>query len=236
MGLLTLAQLRDELKVALGGRDGGVSSALSTNDSFNRWLNMGYSLVCQPEVRRHYETRTRVSVALVANTDEYLIDKTTVGFNILGFELVEYFEAAVILASTRRWKLDPRPIEWFSNFQPRSAGMGPRYYSRDGNLLRISPYPQSSVAGNLLRLSVYREPSPLVAETDKTVLLDYFDNAVVMAGEYFAKLRLGYRELAINTRQELQSYCNQKLDAGETDTDPGGRAELISESPMGWSS
>ena len=80
-----------------------------------------------------------------------------------------------------------------------------------------------------------RQPSPLVNDGDTTVLLDYFDNAVIMAGQYFAQWRLGYRELAINTRQELQVYCNQKLDAGETDTDPGGRAELIHQSPMGWS-
>lgn len=228
MGTLNRQGFRDLVRTSLQGRTGSGA----TDAELNVYINFGYSLISRPEVRKHEELKARYDISLLADTAEYAIGKATVGYNILGIRLVEFYRDNPVVVNTRRIKLDPRSLEWFSDNQPRQNTEGPRYYYRDGDTLLVNPYPPASLAGFTLRVWNYREPDPLLLDTDTTVLQDYFDFALVLAGRYHAELTLGYRELAINTRQELQAYVNQASDAGEADTDTGQRMELRYDSPM----
>lgn len=227
MGLLTRGEIKDQLKVALGGRDDRSDTEL------NLYIALGYTLISQPEVHRHEQLKVEYDIPLVASTTKYDISRATVGYNILAIRFIEFLDSTdPVPFDARSTKVDPRPEEWFTNRTARSVTGGPRHYHRAGDALWIDLAPSAADVGKILRMHVFREPAPLAGNDSKTVLDDYFDNALILAAEYHARLRLGYRELAINTRQEMQNYVNQRADAGEMNTDPGDRAEVRHESSM----
>lgn len=231
MGLLQRSELRGELRTSLGERTD------LTDPQLDRWLNQGLSLISQPEVRRHYELEEVFTIPLVSGSNSYAIGKgvapLSLAFNILGFKELVFYDSTTLVNTARRQRVKPRSLHWFTgrSLFPSRTG-GPRFYVRRGDNLLFDNITPAGDAGKLVEVTVSREPTPFALDTDVSPLLDYFDHAIVMAAQYIAELRLGYRELAVGTRQELQVYVNQKLDAGEMDDDQDLRNEVVHESPM----
>ncbi|MBK25946.1 MAG: hypothetical protein CME70_18235 [Halobacteriovorax sp.] len=209
MGTLTLSQIRDDLKIALENRTDILDSQL------NRWINEGYEFICQPEVRKHRELEANYDITLATDTNSYSISKSTVGYDILGIRDVTFYDATTITNTTTRHDVRPRSIQWFNKRTLYATSGGPRHFYVGGDEINFSPVTTSTDNGKKVRLSVWRSPTLLSADSDLTVLNTYFDTAVILAATWVGQFRLGYRELAIATRQELQTYMNQKTDTGQ---------------------
>jgi hypothetical protein len=209
MGYFDLDLFREELAFSLESRTDIDDNRLA------RWVNQGYSFISQPEVRKHRELEATYDVTLVADQNSYSISSTTVGYDILGVRNVTFYDSATVTNTTNRHDVRPRDIHWFNKRTLYATSGGPRHYHVTGDSIEFSPVPTSTDAGKKVRLHIWREPALLSADTDKTVLHAYFDTGVLLAAQWIAQWRLGYREVAIATRQEMQAYINQKTDTGQ---------------------
>lgn len=223
MGSLTLDEMRDELLIALRSRD-DLSDAQLT-----RWINQGYIWVCTPEIRKHEELRATYTVTLVTGQNVYPLDSTTVGYHILGISEVTAYDGTATNTEERH-DVRPRDIEWFNRTRVPSGG-SPRHYLWRGTDLTFSPVPSSAESGYEVELSVWREPARLSADTDVTVLTDYWDEAVILGAQWIAEYRLGTRELSFATQQMAVKYINEKAAGNELQSeDTHFQAEVRSES------
>jgi hypothetical protein len=213
MGLLTLSELRDELQIALKQRND------LTDAQLNRWINQGYTWVCTPEVRRHEELKSTYDVALVTGTNVYSLSQATVGYHILGISDVTYYASATVVNTAERHDVRPRDTRWFNDHRIPSAGGGPRHYAWRAAGIVFSPIPTSAENGHQVRLETWREPVLLSNDADVTVLTNYWDEAVILAAQFIAEYRLGYRELSTATRQTAVGYVNEKSAGNELQAD-----------------
>jgi hypothetical protein len=209
MGVLTLADFRDELIVALKNEDDITTARL------NRWINNAYTHLCTPEVRRHQELQSSFQISLVAGQNVYPIDRTTIGFHTLGITEVTYYAGNSTSNTLNRWDVRPRDLSWFNTHKTPSAAGGPRHYLWRGTNLTFSPIPTSSENGFIVNVDVWREAAPLVNDGDTTVLTNYWDEALILGAQWIAEYRLGLRELAIATQQVYVRYINEKASGNE---------------------
>lgn len=225
MGFLTRSELREELRTGLGERTDQSDARL------NRWLYQGLVLISMPSVRRHDEIEAEFNITLSTDVNSYNM-VTTAGFQILGIKEVQFHDATTISPTNRVHDVRPRDRSWFNSRTLVDSTGGPRHYYRAGANIVFNPITHANDNGKLVRMCVWRSPANFTDDTSVSPLLDYFDPAIILAAQYFAELRLGYRELSVHTRQEMQSYVNQLDEAGEMDDDTDQRMELRHESPM----
>lgn len=209
MGTLQLSEFREELTFSLESRTD------ITDTRLNRWINQAYSFISQPEVRMHRELESNYDITLATDQNSYSISNATVGYDILGIHDVTFYDSATITNTTKRHDVRPRTIQWFNKRTLYATAGGPRHYYVAGDFIYFSPVANSTDNGKQVRLSIWREPTPLVDNDDVTALHSYFDTGLLLAAQWIAQWRLGYREVAIATRQEMQAYMNQKTDTGQ---------------------
>ena len=188
MGTLTLSTMRSELLFDLGNRtdfpDGGAEEA-----RLNRWINSVYEHVCFPNVHKHWELESSITIPLVEDQFEYPLDtgQSYITREILGFKALRYVEDTADSYTARRSQLVPRGSSFFNSRTHNSAT--PNAYTILRKNLIVTPGPDSTVAGNVVVCEVWEKPDRLVADGDVTVLIDWWDEALI--GEAPDRTELG---------------------------------------------
>ena len=215
MGLMTLADYREELTHLLKGR----TDSAVTNTRLDRAVNQAYSHLCQPETRRHKELANgRYDVALVAAQVDYPLTSAVVGEEVLGVRDITYYEAAAITPTTTRSDVHPKSVNWMNKRTAPSGGR-PVAYALDGTNLVIYPVPSAVEAGNLLRITHWQEPTVLTAIGDVTVLGNYWDLVLLRGAQARLEYDVGLRELSVLTEQKYVALINEKSDDYELNAD-----------------
>lgn len=71
----------------------------------------------------------------------------------------------------------------------------------------------------MLRVTYWQEPTVLSGDSDTTVLGPYWDRVLLRGAQWLLEYDLGFRELAVLTRQEYVSMINEKYDEYELNAD-----------------
>lgn len=217
MGDLTLTKMRDELAVIFKNRQ---DADFTSTTRQNLWINNAYDHLCHPGVYHFREMQTTFTTALVASTFEYSVDATTVGFKILGIRYGAYYQST----STSRdptvlhWNLEPISQYQMDERQMPSTNAGePRQYSIDGTTVTLSQIPTSTEAGRRIHWRAWREPVPLSADGDTTVIPRVWDLVLLKGAKWFAMVDFGYTELAEQAKQEYAALINEYGGQGLTE-------------------
>ena len=208
MGVLTLANFRTELKYYLEGRT-------ITDARLDRWLNQAYRMVSFPTLHKHWELEATIEVPLVADTFEYTLATSAsyITRELLGVRSARYVDTTTDSYTTRRTQLGARSIGWFNRQTHQATSGGPVNYSIYRKNLVVTPGPNSSIAGNLVVLEVWEQPALLTAgsgtpsdPSNPTVLLDWWDEAILLGAKWMAEVALGFGEQAEISRQAFTGY------------------------------
>ncbi len=227
MGDLTQTQFRGELTFQLRNR----SDAGFTDARLNRWIGFGVDFVSHPSVFAHRELQTEGTITLVTNDNDYTVSAIG-GINVTAIRNVYHILATVSTPTAIKRKLKPKNIKWFD--QRTLATGGPLYaYAIDGGLIHVANVPSVTENGQLLRVRFWRE-HPALADGTATLIPRMWDEIVLQVAQWIAELRLGYRELAAETRENIDPMINslstrQGLEANDTEW----VSEVITESVMG---
>lgn len=198
MGTLTLANFRTELIFELRNRTDVSDSRL------NRWINQAYRHVCFPSVHRHWEVEALFTITLVTSDFDYTLVATP---EILGIRSARYVDAVADSFTASRSALRPRSLSWF-NGRMHTTGR-PSFFTIARKQLLVSPGPGPTEAGDVVVLETWRDPVVLVNDIDTTVLLNYWDEVILVGARWIAETRLGYGELAEQSKQEFATLVNE---------------------------
>jgi len=219
VGTLTLdngtPNFRDMLDTLLKNR----TDSVMTDANRDYWLNSAYQHMCLPSVHRFRELETDYDITLALSDYDYTLAEGTVGFKITGVGSIFHVmsTAAAETPTTQKRKLSPRSIRWFDR-KTLVAGP-PSAYTIYGETLYISGVPRAAEVGQLIRVRCWREPEPLSAVGDVTVLASYFDRVLLKGAQWMAERDLGYRDRAEDTKQEYAALLNEAPEWGEIEAE-----------------
>ncbi len=203
MGTMTSTDMLSELAYYLEGRT--ISAARR-----RRWINQAYRMISFPSVHKHWELEAKILVPMVADTFEYTL-ATSAGYvtrEILGVRGARYVHATTDDHTVRHTQLGARSIGYFNAKTLTVTGSGPSEYGVFRKTLLVSPAPSSAIAGNLVVLEVWEEPALLtgVDDSETTVLLDWWDEAILLGAKWIGEAALGFGEAAEASKQTFMSY------------------------------
>ena len=213
MGLLTLAQARDELWLLIDKEEDYDPSSASADDlaQLDRWLLRSYLRVQLPTTYEHPENQTRQDLTLA--TDD--VDYTSVLYAI---DHVRYVEGGFNLKHNTRKSLS----EFIRDSANLSSGR-PSTYAKWGSTIYIDRKPSSSENGHTLEVYGYQIDTDLAASGAFSQLHTVWDAPIITGAAWFAWLSLGdepradyYRETfaaLVNDNRSLLDYeANDTLD------------------------
>jgi hypothetical protein len=214
MGTMTLANIRDEVKLRLQNRsDTGVSDA-----RILQWVNMAYNHMTHPSIHEFEQLSVKNTIALVADTREYALTTATLGHEMIAIRTIHFINATSETLTDRRHRLRPRDIRQLDNKQPTSSE--PRYYYlNEGQNLIVDPYPGTAEAGKVLLIRYWREVAPFAQDANVSVLPNYYDEVLVLGALYRAEEVLEYRDRAEETRQNYVNLLNDASEKPEVEAD-----------------
>jgi len=201
MGTMTYAEMQTELTYYLEGRT-------ITAARLGRWINQAYRFLSYPNVHKHWELESTVEVPLVADQFVYPLDTSQayVTTEILGVRGARYIASTTDSFIQRRTRLGATSIGWFNKQTHTVGGGGPQRYGIFRKSLVVSPGPNSTIAGNLVVLEVWTQPAALAADGDVTVLLEWWDEAVLLGAKWIGEAALGFTEYAEQSKQTFISF------------------------------
>jgi len=161
MGLRTLAEFREDLSLAIGGRG-------PSNRWLDRRINAGYMDLATTIL--HAALRSTITLEAEEGVHDYLIG------DVIGISTV-YHDDRVLMY------IDP------SNAARIESVEGPpRMWTDVPGGFRVYPAPEDTMD---LLVDYYSEPPPLVADDSTTVLEARWDHAIHLLAAHFAFLDLG---------------------------------------------
>ncbi len=214
MGSMTLATFKDELIYYLEGRT-------IAGTRTERWINQAYKTICFPSIHKHWELEAKILVPMVTDTFEYTLATTAdyVTRELLGVRSARYVDTTTDSYTTRRTVLTARSIGWFNKQTHVITSGGAQDYGIHRKTLIVSPGPGSTIAGNLVVLEVWEEPALLTLTSDVTVLLDWWDEAIILGAKWMAESALGFGEQAEASKQTFMTYIQVTPLREETGSD-----------------
>ena len=228
MGSMTLADIREELRENLNNRDDVLDARL------DRWINHAYQHMTHPSVHKFEDLAKTYDITLVSGTQSYSLAAATVGYRILAIRSVAYYHAAVgsIVGTTRRRRLNPKPIQWFDS--RIHASTEPQHYTiGEDQSIMLSGIPNNT---NTIRMRVWQEALPLT-ESDTTELPEYFDEVLLTGAQAWTEFKLDMRDKSNETFQLYNSMLQnvENKDVLEANT-WGIETSLMQRPHMGGSS
>lgn len=204
MGTLTFTQVRDELRVQLGGRHDSTAS----DARLNLAINDGYRYIAQPNIYMHRELEANGTLTLVTDDVDYAL--SGLGATPQAIHSVYHHRATSIAPANTRVRLLATDLR---RLEEQQFGAGePRYYTVYGNTLYIDRRPTSVQNGQLLRVFYWAPVTALSGASDVTVLRAEWDEVLVQAATWFMFKRLRMFAEAELAKVDLDATINNKLD------------------------
>lgn len=190
MGFMTLAQFETEVESVLGGR-ANVTSRLDT------WINLAYFDVCGavdfPELDTIYNFSTQVGV------NSYNLPSG-------GIQIITLYDNVS--------KRPLRKVERMEVFRQDLTESGaPRIWARHGSKVYIHPTPSDVRSIDMLLM---KEPVPLAASGDVTVLPRTWDAAILLLATSYGLLALIEENKSTNWYNRGLVYIQSRLIEGQT--------------------
>jgi hypothetical protein len=198
MGVMSLANFRDDLRSALGGRIELADPRLTV------WVNVGYFDVAGAV--DFHQLFTHSDVNTVIGTAEYDIPAGVVSIRTL-YDKV---------AKNRLGRLE---IPELFRLDQTVAGV-PKKYARVGNKFILNPVPADVRA---IEVVGFKEPAPLAADADVTVLPRTWDVAILMLATSHALLILNEEQRSAFWQNKALAYIESRLIEGATATPARGQ-------------
>lgn len=208
-GVLTLAQMRSELRFNLDNRE----ATDIPDTTLTRWLNWSYLHVCGPKVYRHPAMQQSQTIALVSGTYTYSLASTV--DSIYGIYNV-----------TDGYRLVPRDIRWWDE-RPRSAAGRPAVYVRWGSSLYLHATPADSDAGKSITVRHLAIPTLLSADGDLTVLTPVWDEIIIMGAAWRGWRSLNRPDHAEIAKQDFTQMVNEVAEVTHTEAEDWGRRREV---------
>ena len=205
MGVMTLADFRDEVRFICGGIS--ATSPVWTTDRIDRRINASYLWCSMPNIYRHPELENRELLTLAATTGTYTPANTY--YQIVGLDHAEAI-APVYGDNTRRTKLDPVDYRELMTIN-RQESKPSRYAYWDEQIL-IDCYPATQYQLQSLELYGYRQPTTLAAVGATTVLKAEWDEIVTVGAEWRMWVSLNEHDRAYEAKQNLGAMVNEVAD------------------------
>lgn len=228
MGTLLLEDFLTEVRFDLRNRPDTSASGLS-DARLTRYVNWAYYHVAHPSVHKHRAMMYTFTIPLVANQKNYLFNPVA-GVTIVGIRSVSHIADTTDSLTAARTKLRARDAQWFDD-RSLSSQSSPYTYAVEGEFVWVEPVPSAAEAGELLHFRAYRQPAALVAG-QATVLMDPWDEAIILGARWRAELHLGYRDLAEATKMDFGALINEfkewdNIGAEDWDWSAGLRLEPV---------
>ena len=223
MSTMPLSEMRDALRWDLE------NNGTLTPAQLNRWINWSYLHISQPNIHPHQSLQATGTVPLVLDQVEYPL--TGLGFVLWGVYSCTYIKGTTVAPTNYRRRLKGGgDIRWL-DAQFASSGEPSSYAvwggAAGGQTLHINARPSSGVVGNLLLIRGYKQPTLLAADTDKTVMHDLWDEAILLGARWRGWRSLTRPERAEIARVEFGLQVNEIQNALKLDaSDWGGRFEI----------
>lgn len=205
MGVMTLADFRDEVRFICGGIS--ATSPAWTDARIDRRINASYLWCSMPNIYRHPELEDIDRIILVANVASYILTEDY--YMIYG---VDHVEAGFGLATdeSRRTKLEPVDVrEQMTILRQPSKPSGYSYWNQR---IRLNCVPATAYVGQQLELYGYRQPDTLSVVGAVTVLKPEWDEIILVGAEWRMWVTLNEADRAYEAKQNLGAMVNEVAD------------------------
>jgi hypothetical protein len=200
MGLLTLDEIRDQIRGALGGRVPDGDSRLTT------WVNLGYMEVIGAV--DFPELDLNVNINTVIGTNSYAVPAGMVQVQVVYDSVTKYA---------------PRKVDKAEFFRQDASEVGsPKIWLRHGASVYIHPTPSDVRSLKILGRS---EPAGLAADGSVTILPKTWDTAIFLLGTSYALLALNEDARSVSWYNRALVYMQSRIIEGQLQmpTAPGGQ-------------
>lgn len=220
MGSMTLANFREEAIHDLANRtDLSAGTGLARLD---RWINTVYEHVSFPKVHRHQELEETITIPLVEDQFEYSLATSApyITREITAIRAARYVDSDTDSYTDQRNQLQPRGLA-FMNAMTHTASRPSTYAMIRKNLV-ISPGAGTEHVGNIIVCEVRELPTRLAAVDDTTVLLDWWDEVILVGTVWLAQRRFGDYANAVESQAHYGALINEglnpEMDGGDEET------------------
>ena len=205
MGLLTLADFRDELRFVCGGIS--ATSPAWPVARLDRRINASYLWCSMPNHYKHPELEVTEYLTLTANIAAYAPINT---FYML--HSVSHVEQTLgtLTITGRRNKLDPVDMRDQATIE-RTAQV-PRLYSYWNNNIMLTCVPDAASIGQVLEVRGYQQPGTMTAVGEVTLLKAEWDEVIVVGAEWRMWISLNEQDRAYEAKQNLGALVNEIAD------------------------
>lgn len=221
MGTLTLENFRDELRFDLENRTDFDESDPTAVARMNRWINTAYEHVSFPNIHKHWELEDKITIPLVADQFEYPIDtgQTYIDREILGFRAVRFVNGAADSYTADRHQVVPRGLAYMNSTKHTTSR--PSTYAVYRKKIVFSPGPNAEFNGKVAVCEVWVKPDAMI-DGETTVLLDFWDEVILIGALWLALNRLGDHGEAMAVQSRYAALINEAPDrylvGGEEET------------------
>lgn len=187
MGILTLVQIRDEVKSSMGARSN------LANVRFNTWINLAYIDIA--------------SGIDFTELDGVLVIPTVVGQNNYTGP-VNPLIVQLVRDDTNNNLLQWIPESEYFRLDRSVANAAPERWTRRAAEILLWPNPVAIVSlSALFKIT----PTALVADGDLTILPPYVDNALILLGTAYGLLAVNEDQRAIVWANRAVTYLSSRL-------------------------
>ena len=205
MGLLTLADFRDEVRFICGGIS--ATSPAWPAARLDRRINASYLWCSMPNHYRHPELETTEEITLVAATARYTPANTY--YMIHSVSHVDE-AAAAVTDDDRRYKLDP--VDWREQATIQRTARHPSHYSYwEGDII-LTCVPDTASTGQVLEVSGYQQPDTMTAVGEVTLLRPEWDEVITVGAEWRVWISLNEQDRAYEAKQNFGALVNEIAD------------------------
>lgn len=219
MGVMTLAQMRDDVRHIIGG----LTSAEASDTLVDRWLRWAYLHVSQTAVYQHRELLTNGTAVLATSDPDYTFASFgTSTDNVRAIKLVfnETRGRTLLPMSLRQYGERARPGGSLLEGEPT------HYCAEAGTALLVWPAPSSTYNGDTLLVWFWKKPAAL-APSPASELAEEWDEVIVQGAVWrgfryrnqmdraeVAKAEFGQlaNEIADRLREDAREDMQRRLD------------------------
>lgn len=177
MGLLTLADIQDEVWMAMEKHTDADPSVAGSATRLTRWINQAYLRISLPTAFRHPELQSSQTVTILTSTQSYALDATR-----WAIDHIRYVDRNRTLKRVSKEALD--------RFDTTVSGE-PSWYARWGNTIYLNRTPGSAQNNHTLTVFTFQIPTALSVAGNTTLLRAVFDEPLVELAAAIGWRRVG---------------------------------------------
>lgn len=200
-GVMTLADLQNELRYGLNNRDELTPTQLT------RWLQWSYQHVSMPNIFRHRELQATQNVTTVNGTYQYTLNDDVYGLY-------------TVRNNTVGMKVRPRTYQSLQEMTRHSGR--PAWYALWNRQLVLFPTPDSANAGQVLDVNYWKRPGNLATSGPASILGPEWDEVIVEGAKWRGWRALNRYELALEARESFAGLINEVTSALHVDGEDSG--------------